>query len=198
LPKKVTSSMRALFDQTLRLEYEVFGDRWNRLFQETMVVAFGASQAAFDLGVAHPGQVFLAGRFHDVDKTLALRALAALTVLGRVPADLPAPMAEEVMERVHVPVRFALHRSWGLPARLEEICRDHHLPVPPEGPEHQDLHLLRAVEGIQRLVLDPQDGRRLGETRQSLQALRLERRGARRLHHILAGEAAQVAVLFPG
>jgi HD-like signal output (HDOD) protein len=162
-----------------------------------MAVAFAASQAAFELHVGQPDRVFLAGMFNDVGKSLALRSLAALTSAGEVPPELPAPVVDDVLERTHVVVGCDLHRIWGLPPRLAELCRDQHLPEVPDDLEHQDLHLLRTVSGLHRLVLDPADTRRLGETRQSLQALRLDRRGAKRLHKELAAQAERVALLFP-
>ena len=188
---------RSLYDVGLKVEYQVFQDRWHRLFLDTMAVAFGASQFAFEQQVGRPDRVFQAGMFHDIGKSLALRSLAALTISGQVPPDLPSRVVDDVLERVHVEVGCVLHQVCGLPAHLAGLCRDHHLPDIPDDPEHMDLHLLRTVSGIHRLVLDPQDTRHLDETRHSLRAMRLVRRGAKLLYRELTGQTARVAVLFP-
>jgi len=188
---------RSLFDVGLRVEYEVFGERWHDLFLDTMAVAFGASQFAFEQHVGRPDHAFLAGMFHDMGKSLALRTLAALVIAGEVSPELPAPVVDEVLERVHVEIGCALHELWGLPAHLGGICLHHHDPEVPADPDHMDLHILRMVSGIHRLVKDPSDARRLDETRQSLAAMRLVRRGAHLLYREMGQHAERVKVLFP-
>ena len=188
---------RSLFDVGLRVEYEVFGERWHDLFLDTMAVAFGASQFAFEQHVGRPDHAFLAGMFHDMGKSLALRTLAALVIAGEVAPGLPDPVVDEVLERVHVEIGCALHELWGLPAHLGDICLHHHDPDLPDGPQQMDLHILRMVSGIHRLVKDPLDARRLDETRQSLAAMRLVRRGAFLLYREMGQHAQRVKVLFP-
>ena len=48
-----------------------------------------------------------------------------------------------------------------------------------------------------RLVLDPTDPRRLAETRQSIKAMRLVRRGVKLLHKEMEEHVERVKVLFP-
>ena len=188
---------RSLFDLGLKVEYQVFRERWHRLFLDTMAVAFGASQFAFEQHVGRPDRVFQAGMFHDIGKSLALRSLAALIIAGKVGQDLPPRVVEEVLERVHVETGCVLHQVCALPAHMAELCRDHHLAEVPDDLDHMELHLLRMVSGIHRLVLDPQDTRHLAETRQSLKAMRLVRRGARLLYREMAAQTERVALLFP-
>ena len=187
---------RSLFDVSLRVEYEVFEDRWRHLFLDTMAVAFGASQFAFEQQVGRADRVFLGGMFHDIGKCMALRSLAALTIAGEAPPDLPVRVVDEVLERTHVEIGCVLHQLWRLPAHLSELCRDHHLPAIPDAPEHMDLHLLRVVSGVHRLILDPLDTRCLEETRQSVQTMRLGRRAVRLLSHELTDQMGRVAGLF--
>ncbi len=188
---------RSLFDVALRVEYNLFGERWNRLFLDTMAVAFGSSQFAFEQQVGRADRAFQAGMFVDIGKTIALRSLAALTLAGKVEPGLPARVVDELLERVHVEVGCTLHQIWNLPAHLAELCREHHEPVLPDDPEHMDAHILRLVTGIHRLVLNPLDTARLEETRQSIQAMRLVRRGVKLLHQEMAEQVARVAVLYP-
>ncbi|BDU72413.1 HDOD domain-containing protein [Mesoterricola silvestris] len=188
---------RSLFDVGLRVEYEVFGTRWSELFLDTMAVAFGASQFAFEQHVGRADSAFLAGMFHDLGKSLALRSLAALVIAGEVEAPLPDPVVDEVLERVHVEIGCAVHGIWGLPAPLQDICRRHHAPEVPAGPGDQEVHILRLVSGIHRLVKDPSDPRHLDETRQSISAMHLVRRGAALLHREMEQHVERVKLLFP-
>ncbi len=188
---------RSLFDVGLRVEYEIFGKRWTDLFLDTMAVAFGASQFAFEQNVGRADRAFLAGMFHDLGKSLALRSLAALVIAGEVEVPLPDAVVDEVLERVHVEIGTAVHGIWGLPAHLQDICRRHHDPFVPDGPDDMEIHILRMVSGIHRLVKDPTDLRRLDETRQSIAAMRLVRRGVGLLHREMEQQVERVKVLFP-
>ncbi len=188
---------RTLFDVSLRVEYEVFPGRWHDLFLDTMAVAFSASQYAFELDAGRADRAFLAGMFHAIGKSLALRSLANLAISGALPEVPPGPVVDEVLERIHVEIGIVLHDLWGLPAHLKEVCRRQHEPVIPDDPGHADLHLLRLAAGLHRLALDPEDGTRLAETRQSLGALRLARRGARLHWREMQAQIERVKVMFP-
>jgi len=188
---------RSLFDLSLKAEFELFGQRWHTQFLDAMAVAFGASQFAFDQKVGRADHAFLAGMFHDIGKTLALRSLAALVLDGQVAGPLPDPVVDTVLERVHVEIGCDLLRLWGLPEYLTVICQHHHDPEVASGLEHLDIHILRLVEGLHRLVLDPTDACRLDETRQSLQAMGLVRRHVQRVWADMAVQTERVRVLFP-
>jgi HD-like signal output (HDOD) protein len=188
---------RSLFDVALRVEYEIFGDRWNRLFLDTMAVAFGASQFAFEQNVGRADRAFLAGMFHDMGKSLALRSLAGLVISGQVPAPIPDAVVDEVLERTHVEIGAAAMGIWALPQHLIDACLHHHDPEVPGDADHMELHILRMVSGVHRLVKDPEDPRRLAETRQSIEAMHLVRRGVKLLHKEMGEHAERVKVLFP-
>ncbi len=187
---------RTLFDLGLKAEFEVFGSRWTQLFLDTMAVAFGASRFAFEHQVGRADHAFLAGMFHDIGKSLALRSLAAMVLEGEVEAPIPEAVVDEVLERVHIPVGSELHTLWGLPDYLAEACLHHHDPELPMGLEHTHTHILRLVEGFHRLILDPNNVARLQETRQSLKALNLTRQSARRLYLDMGDHIERVKVLF--
>lgn len=187
---------RSLFDVETRVEFEVFGPRWHQMFQDTMAVAFGASQFAFEQGIGKADQAFLAGMFHDLGRTQALRALAALTVSGELPPP-PPEVVDAVLDRVGVDLGVRLHALWGLPEHLREICRRQHDPDLPAGLEWLDAHLLRLAAGLHRLVRQPEGPVRLGEARQSIAALGLVKRNVRRMHQVMADQDERVKVLFP-
>jgi len=160
-------------------------------------VAFGASQFAFEQQMGNAGRAFQAGMFHDIGKTLALRALASLMISGEVPSPLPAAVVDEVLERVHVEVGFTLHRHWGLPDHLASICLHHHDPEISAALQHQDFHTLRMASGLHRLILAPGDTARLGELRQSIRATDMVRRNVRHLYGEMHKHVERVKVLFP-
>jgi HD-like signal output (HDOD) protein len=160
-------------------------------------VAFGASQFAFEQGVGRADRAFLAGMFHDIGKSVALRSLAALVIQGQVPPEISPPVVDEVLERVHVEIGAALHDLWSLPPHLKEICLHHHDAQVPGDPDSQEIHILRLAEGLHRLVKDPGDARRLAETRQSISAMRLIRRHVKLLHREMEEHHRRVRVLFP-
>ena len=188
---------RSLFDVELRVEYELFGSRWNDLFLDTMAVAFGASQFAFEQQMGNAGRAFQAGMFHDIGKSLALRALAALMISGEVPSPMPKAVVDEVLEQVHVEVGFALHRHWNLPDYLASICLHHHDLEISAALQHQDFHILRMASGLHRLILAPGDTGRLGELRQSIRATDMVRRNVKHLHTEMVKHVDRVKVLFP-
>lgn len=187
---------RALFDMSLRVEYKFFAERWNRQFLDAMAVAFGASEFAFEQHVGRADRAFQAGMFHDIGKALALHSIAALVMGGALPDGVPEPVVDEVLERVHVEVGSTLMRIWGLPEPLAELCRHHHDAEVPGSLEHMDLHTLRIISGLHRLVLDPASLERLGETRQSIAAVGLDRRAVKRLYAGMGRQVERVAVMF--
>jgi HD-like signal output (HDOD) protein len=189
---------KCLFDPLVKAEYEIFGQRWNTMFRNTMAVALGASQFAFEQQVGRADHAFLVGMFHDIGKTLALRSLARLVLNGEVTPPLPDPVVDAVLEEVHLEIGCELHRIWGLPEYLTQVCGHHHDPEVPAGLEHLDVHILRLVEGLHRLVLDPGDLDRLDETRQSLHAMGLTQRNAQRIWRDLGVHQERVLELFPG
>ena len=188
---------RSLFDMALRVEYELFGNRWNALFLDTMAVAFWSSQFAFEQQMGHANRAFQAGMFHDIGKPLALRSLASLVLSGEVAAPIPDAVVNEVLERVHVEVGVRLHHLWGLPDHLADVCLHHHDPEVPPPLENQDLHTLRLATGLHRLIQDPTRPERLDELRQSIRATNLVRRNVKHLHTQMARQVDRVKVLFP-
>jgi HD-like signal output (HDOD) protein len=187
---------KSLYDPFLKAEFEVFGRRWNLMFQNSMAVAMGASQFAFEQQVGRADHAFLAGMFHDIGKTLALRSLARLVLNAEVVPPLPDPVVDEVLEQVHLELGCDLHHLWGLPEYLVNVCQHHHDPEVPPALENMDLHVLRLAEGLHRLVLDPADAARLEETRQSFQSLQLTPRNLQRVWTDMGLQHERVAALF--
>lgn len=189
---------RSLFDSHLQAEFQVFTPRWNRMFLDTMAVAFGASAFAFEQSTGRAEHAFLSGMFHDIGKSIALRSLAALIHEGHAEQPISDAVVDEVLERVHVEVGGDLHLVWGLPEYLTRICLRHHEFEIPTGLEFMDIHILRLAEGFHSLQLDPKETRYMHETRQSLQALNLSYRSALRLYVDMQAQAERVQLLFGG
>jgi HD-like signal output (HDOD) protein len=188
---------RSLFDLSLKAEFEFYRERWHRMFLDSMAVAFAGSRYAFENQMGRADHAFLAGMFHDIGKSLGLRSVAALVMDGEIAGPIPDRVLDEVLEQVHLEIGCDLHRLWGLPDYLTEICARHHDPVVPAGHEHMAIHTLRLVEGFHRLALDPSNLERLNETRQSIRATGMVRRGIQRLYTDMEMQAERVQLMFP-
>jgi len=135
---------RALFDMEARSEYSALSQRWSTLYSDSMTMAFSASWLGTELRVGQPGRAFLGGMFHDIGKTVALRAISTMAVRGEIPM-LPDPVIDQVVEDVHLDLGVSLHATWNLPEYLTTLCLRHHDPKVPEVPEFDDVHIVRAV-----------------------------------------------------
>lgn len=188
---------RSLFDPSLKAELEVFKARMRELYRSAMTIAFAAREHSERSRLGLPHQLFLAGMFHDIGHTLALRAVSALMIAGKVPRDLPTLALDALLERTHVEMGTRAHALWNLPAHLAALCAQHHDPEVPAWVDRQDLHVLRIISGLHRLLLDPNDPSHAAETRQSLRALEVDRPGARALFERIALHREVVTGMLP-
>ena len=188
---------RSLYDPGLKAELAVHRPRLRELYRSAMTVAFTARAWSERTGIGHPHQGFLAGMFHDLGHSLALRALAGLSLAGKVPKDLPAHALDALLERTHVDMGATALAIWNLPAHLVRLCAQHHEAEVPAWVDRQDLHVLRVVSGLERLARDPNDPRQAAETRQSVEALCLDRPALRELFIAVKANRELVVELFP-
>lgn len=177
---------RSLFDPNLKAELELFRTRMRELYRSSMAIAFAAREFSEQSGRGNPHHLFLAGMFHDIGHTLSLRALSALMIAGKVPKDLPPLAMDALLERTHLEMGTAAHTVWNLPAYLGVICAKHHELTLSTSAEHENLHVLRVISGLNRLVMDPNDPSHACETRDSLVALGLDRAKALALFERMA------------
>lgn len=188
---------RSLFDVAVRVEYETFPDRWQKLFLATMTTAFAASQFSFEQHHGRPDRIFLGGMFVDIGKTLALRSLARLIMAGQVNPELPSAEVDALLEEVHTEIGCEALGIWGLPSHLMDLCRRQHEALLPEGEDCTETHVLRLVDGLGRLMGEGGDPTDLEQTRRSLEALHMDRVRMRMLHHTLLTQGTRVALLYP-
>jgi HD-like signal output (HDOD) protein len=188
---------RSLFDPSVKAELELFKTRMRELYRSSMAIAFASREFSEQTQLGLPHQVFLAGMFHDIGHTLSLRALSALMIAGKVPKDLPPLAMDALLERTHIEMGAEAHRIWNLPPYLASLCAQHHDPEIPAWADRQDLHILRAVSGLNRLAMDPNDPSHAAETRQSLQALGIARAQAGALFERIVGHRELVKEMFP-
>lgn len=166
----VALASRSLFDNRAQLDEHL--PRWNRLFEHGMITAFGAVDVAQSRTRRHSEQAFLGGLFHDVGKTVGLRALIDLARDGRRPLDPPA-VIDDALHRLHEDTDTGLYESWGLPEPLVDICRLHH--AEPSDATNNDLECVRLISGIDSIYhgspLEKQSG--LDEVQIALTRLRM-------------------------
>lgn len=188
---------RSLFDVALRMEFDLFQARWRELFVSTMTCAFAASQLAFRERVGRAERAFLAGMFHDIGTPLALRSLAQVLIEGQLPSPLPDSLVDEALDRAHVTVGLDIHEVWALPHAVQSLCEMHHAPDLPATEPFAEAHVLRVVTGLARLQRETPDLRHLPETRQSLQALGLDRKRTAQVWTDLIRQRERVMQLYP-
>jgi HD-like signal output (HDOD) protein len=188
---------RTLFDPSLRAEMELFNTRMRDLYQSSLSTAFAAREFSEQSRLGKPHLLFLAGMFHDIGHTISLRVLASLMVAGKVPKNLPFLALNALCERTHVQMGTTALAIWGLPPYLIELCSGHHQATVPHGGDHQNLHILRVVSGLNRLLLDASDPSHASETRQSLRALGHDRTRAWALFQRIMVHRERVKEMFP-
>lgn len=164
---------RTLFDVEARAEYEALSRRWSALYGDAMTMAFSASWLGSELRVGQPGRAFLGGMFHDIGKTVAMRAIGTMAVRGEIEMVSDA-MLDRVLEDVHLDLGVALHASWKLPEFLTTLCLRHHDPKVPAVPEFDDIQIIRVVSHLHLLCSGRADETfPMGELVQALGALRM-------------------------
>jgi HD-like signal output (HDOD) protein len=171
----VAVASRSLFEPDIKAEYQFSAKRWNLLFLHSLASAFGAAGLSLDHRIGVSDQAFLGGMFHDVGKTIALRAVGPLLIKNKI-GKVSEHAIDMVLERVHVRIGAELHASWKLPDLLTYICKGHHDPTFPAGPEYAEVHLVRVASGLAALALNAvSDARILKQVLHSAAALKLNR-----------------------
>jgi len=171
--------------------------RRQQMVEKALVEAFAASWLAERCGLAHPDRMFSAAMLHDVGHVLALRSLTALQLGGAVEADVPAEVIDGALERTHVELGAEMHVAWTLPAYLTRVCARHHDAVVPDDDEHEIVHVVRVVAGLNALRTRPADAPRLAAPLcQSLRVLGLDRTAVGVVRAQIAQFAERVASLL--
>jgi HD-like signal output (HDOD) protein len=191
------AAARALYDPTLRAEYRLFTERWNTLFHLAMTSALAAGQLASALRRGHPARAFIGGLFQDIGKSIALRSVCALVLSGRTRLHPEDRAIDRLLDRVHVEVGVELHRTWGLPEWMSDLCRLQHEESVPLEADWDDLHLVRAASGLALLRFDPLLNLQYAtQVLRSLRALGLGRSDLLAFKQELEKHAARVASSF--
>jgi HD-like signal output (HDOD) protein len=113
-------SARSLFEIDSRAEFDLFPDLWMGAYRETLVVAFAASWLAQGQRVPRYDRVFLRAVLTGTGRTIALRALAAQLLDGRLPEMPPAPVIAAAIDRVHERVAAVAIAGWALPPTITQ------------------------------------------------------------------------------
>jgi len=167
---------RALFDLQTRAEYDLFPHAFNQLFHHAMTTAMTAAWLCERKRLPYGDRAFSGGLFANVGKLVALRALSALVLAGRVPHPMPEVVVARILDKVHVEVGAAFHKRWSLPDELWQICSMHHDAEVPVGTQFTTLHMVRVASGLDELRIDPVMNAGVApETRQSIRALGLSK-----------------------
>jgi putative nucleotidyltransferase with HDIG domain len=174
-------SAKSLFNPKLKQELQALGPRFAALYRRSITVATAAASLAMRQG-ARSDRTYLGGMLHDVGRTVALRAVADLSLDGRLGLSLADPRVERAVDRVHVELGGEVHQEWQLPQYLTVLAVRHHDPEVPADPEFLDLHVVRLAAAVHDLRAGAADAWRAArEVVQSAGALRLDPNGVRAL-----------------
>jgi HD-like signal output (HDOD) protein len=162
---------RAMFDSPIKKPHAIGGARWGRLFNHAMTTAFAACHLASQRSRKHSEAAFIGGLFHDVGKTVALRALGDVVAERGLEKPNEA-VIDAALQLIHSEPTAALYESWQLPRSLMTMCQNHHrlsLDAPAE------LHFVRLVSGLDALRLGAgmEKHEALSEIAESAAALKL-------------------------
>jgi HD-like signal output (HDOD) protein len=187
---------RSLFQPQLKAEFASFGSRWHEIFAESLVSARAAAWQALHVRGVNADHVFLAGLLHDVGRSVALRALAAVNEGSQAthPFD---PRIDRVLERVHVEVGGEVHQHWNLPRFSTLVAMRHHdLGLPTDG-EYREVHVVRLVSALVQLTRQAWRATAIeAEVNESCAALGLDGYALRTLDTQLRTELSTVAQAF--
>ena len=136
-------------------EFERFGPAWNQLFYHSAVVARTASNLATLRQLPGAERAFVGGMLHDVGRTVALRAVALLTLDGALALELGSPRLERLLDQVHLELGGELHQEWQMPQYLTVLAVRHHDQAIPAEPEFLDLHVVRLAAAVYDLKAEP-------------------------------------------
>jgi putative nucleotidyltransferase with HDIG domain len=191
-------SMRSLYSADASRAHEAFEPTWARLFRHAVTVARCTSDLARHKVAPTPGMevAFMAGLLHDVGLAAALRAVAELSIFGKLPR-LEEPALGRVLQRVHVEAGVELHKTWKLPPTLSEVAAHHHGPPPP-GQNAPLALLVQMVSARDLLRRAPESHpRAAAEVAESAQALGLSAARVGALASDLELAEAWAATVFP-
>jgi HD-like signal output (HDOD) protein len=190
-------SAKSLFNPRLRQELAAFGPRFSQLYRRAVVVATGAAALAMRCRGGRSDRSYLGGMLHDVGRTVALRAVASLSLEAEAPLQLGGARLERILDRVHVELGAEVHQDWELPQYLTVLAVRHHDEGIPADAEFTDLHVVRLAAAVHDLKAEPATAARsAAEIVQSAAALRLDANGVRALAAELRQADEKVAATF--
>ena len=135
---------RAMFESPKHQTKVISAERWQRLFNHAMTVAFTACHIASRRNRRHSEAAFVGGLFHDVGKAVALGALTQVLAEKHQPTP-SENVIDAVLQQVHSEPTAALYESWSLPRNVMMMCQNHHRIPVDATPE---LHIVRLVSGL--------------------------------------------------
>lgn len=190
-------SAKTLFNPRLKQEQQAFGPRFTALYRRAVTVGTGAAALAMRQPGARSDRAYLGGMLHDVGRSVALRAVALLSLDGAVALALGSPRLERLLDQVHLELGGELHQEWQMPQYLTVLAVRHHDLAIPADPEFLDLHVVRLAAAVYDLKAEPASAWRAArELVQSAAALRLDPNAVRALASELAQAEQRVATTF--
>ena len=164
---------KTLFSSRSKSAHALVAQSMAELHLAAASAAAGSAYLAMTRAVGRSDLAYLGGMLHDVGKSLAIGALAELTLEGRASRDLAPEVVQRMLEDLHVDLGARALERWAMPQYLTALCAAHHDANVPNHPSQAELHLVRAVTGLLALRTAPQPLERVAELMQSVEVLGL-------------------------
>ncbi len=159
------AASRTLFEMEDRAELSCFPDLWPRLWQSSLVCAFGANLLSREIKLGNPSHVFLSATLRDVGSLLILKLLAAGLVHGRLREKPTETQLRDLFDHLHTRLGAEYLRESRMPDYVVDVAERHHMLELPFAHDTILIHLIRCADGLcERIGVTPFPG----ETDESL------------------------------
>ena len=142
------AASRSLFEMEDRAELSCFPDLWPRLWQSSLVCAFGANLLSREIKLGNPSHVFLSATLRDVGSLLILKLLAAGLVHGRLRDKPTDAELRDLFDNLHTRLGSDYLRGSRMPDYVVEVAERHHTLELPFAHDTIIIHLVRCADGL--------------------------------------------------
>ncbi|HEB90278.1 MAG TPA: HDOD domain-containing protein [Deltaproteobacteria bacterium] len=150
------AASRTLFEMEDRAELSCFPDLWPRLWQSSLVCAFGANLLSREIKLGNPSHVFLSATLRDVGSLLILKLLAAGLVHGRLRDKPSEEQLRDLFDHLHTRLGADYLRENRMPEYVIDVAERHHLLDLPFAHDTILIHLIRCADGLcERIGVTP-------------------------------------------
>lgn len=142
------AACRTLFAIEDRSELSCFPVLWPKLWQSSLVCAYGARLLSRELKMADPGRVFLSAMFRDIGSLLILKLLSAGLVRGKLRGTPTDPQVALLFGSLRADLGAKYLRTNRMPNYVVEVAERHQALDVPFAHDTIHIHLVRLADGL--------------------------------------------------